>query len=371
MRVTSKMLSEKVLYNIQNALARMQYAQTQVATGKRILKPSDDAIAVSKSLKVKDLLGDNEQYQRNIEDGVGWMDSAEPAIDDTVTLLAELKEIAVAGASDTAGPDERTTLAEQVDGLVRQLVALANTKYDHRYVFAGTYTTTRPYSEVREVTGEAVTLADSEWADLANGTLEEGTVTVRGSSGDVYVEGTDYEVDYGTGLIRRLVGGSIPAGDACEVSYSTEGVSSVVLNVPGTDGALRREVAPAVWEQINTGGEEFLNSDVDVFSLMVDVKNALWKNDGTAVNQALDAIEAASDQVAAALGKVGLARAKFDLAASRLDTQNVNLQALLSSLEDADIAEVMVRLQAERTAYESALAAASSIMSTSLVNFIQ
>jgi flagellar hook-associated protein 3 FlgL len=155
------------------------------------------------------------------------------------------------------------------------------------------------------------------------------------------------------------------------VSYGTEGVCRVDLNVPSTDGAVRREVAPGVWEQINTGGEAFLNSGVDVFELMVEIKNALSKNDGAAVNQALDGIEAASDQVAAALGKVGLARTRFDLAAARLDTQNVNLQALMSGLEDADIAEVMVRLQSERTAYESALAAASSIMSTSLINFIQ
>jgi flagellar hook-associated protein 3 FlgL len=371
MRVTSKMLSEKVLYNIQSALARMQLAQTQVATGKRVLKPSDDAIAVSKSLKVKDLLIDNEQYQRNMDDGLGWMDSAEPAIDDASTLLAELKEIALAGASDTAGRDERRALANQVDGLVRQLVGLANTKYDHRYVFAGTYTTTRPYSAAESVSGEAATLTDSEWTDLANGALEEGSVVVRGSSGTVYVEGTDYEMDYPAGRIRRLATGGIPAGEACQVSYGTEGVCRVDLNVPSTDGAVRREVAPGVWEQINTGGEAFLNSGVDVFELMVEIKNALSKNDGAAVNQALDGIEAASDQVAAALGKVGLARTRFDLAAARLDTQNVNLQALMSGLEDADIAEVMVRLQSERTAYESALAAASSIMSTSLINFIQ
>jgi flagellar hook-associated protein 3 FlgL len=75
MRVTSKMLSEKVLYNIQSALARMQLAQTQVATGKRVLKPSDDAIAVSKSLKVKDLLIDNEQYRRSTTRPPCWRSS--------------------------------------------------------------------------------------------------------------------------------------------------------------------------------------------------------------------------------------------------------------------------------------------------------
>jgi flagellar hook-associated protein 3 FlgL len=371
MRVTGKMLRDKVLYNIQSSLERMQFAQTQVATGKRILKPSDDAVAVSKTLKVRNLLADNEQYQRNMDDGVGWVDSTEPALDAASGLLAELKEIALSGASDTNGADERRALAEQVEGLLEEMVQLANTQYDQRYVFAGTYTLTRPYSATRSISDEPVTLPDSGWTDLTNGKLEMGSVTVRGSSSQVYVEGTDYEIDYTAGRIRRLTTGEIPAGDACQISYGTQGVCRVDLNAPGTDGALRREVAPGVWEQVNIGGEEFLNSGVNAFDLMVRVKNALYKNDGAAVNQTLNDVDTAFDQVSAALGEVGHVRKSFDLAGARLDTQNVNLKAMMSGLEDADLAEVMVRFQAERAAYESALSAAGNIMNTSLINFLQ
>jgi flagellar hook-associated protein 3 FlgL len=371
MRVTNSMLRNKVVYNIQAAFERMQLAQTQVATRKRLLKPSDEPIAVAKTLKIRDLLGDNEQYQSNIDDATGWLDSTEPALDSMSSLIANLKEIALKGASDEKGASEREALGKQVEGLLEELVTLANSRYDQRYIFSGTYTLTKPYSEARSVTDEPVTLADSAWADLSNAQLEQGSVTVRGSSGTVYAEGADYEVDYAAGRIRQLAGGAIPVGETCAVSYGSEGICDVNLEAASTEGAIKREIAPGVWGQINVGGEEVLASNVNLFDLMVRMKNALFKNDGAAVNQTIDEVTGALDQVSAAMGKIGVVRQGFDLASARMDIQNVNLEALKSNLEDADLAEVAVRLQAEQVAYQSALSAASSILNTSLLDFLQ
>ncbi|HVP58687.1 MAG TPA: flagellar hook-associated protein FlgL [bacterium] len=370
MRVTNKMLTDKVIYNIQSAYQRMQVTQTQLATTKRVQKPSDDALAVAKTLKIRDLIGDNEQYQKNIDDATGWLDNTEPALDAISTLVADLKDIAVSGSSDTKSASEREALGKQVEALLQQLVTLGNTQYDQRYVFAGSNTLTKPYDESQSVSDEAVALTDTTWADLANANLQQGSVSVRGSGGGVYTEGVDYEVDYATGRIRRLAGGTMPTGEACRVSYSTDGISSVNLNVASTDGEIKREVAPGVWEQINVGGQEVLSSKVDLFGLMVRIKNALFKNDGTAVNAAINDIGTALDQVSSAMGKVGVARDGFDLASARMDTQNTNLEALKSKLEDTDMAEVAVRLQAEQLAYQSALSAASSILNKSLLDFL-
>jgi flagellar hook-associated protein 3 FlgL len=371
MRVTAKMLSDKVVYNIQSTFERMQQAQSEVATRKRLQKPSDDAIAVAKTLRIRNLLGDNEQYQANVDDATGWLDNTEPVLDSISSIVANLKEVAIEGASDDKSASERQALADQVEGLLEDLVTLANSRYDDRYIFAGTYTLDKPYADARSVTGEGVTLADSGWADLANADLEQGSVTVTGPAGEVYTEGVDYEVDYSAGRVQRLAGGTIPAGAACTVSYGSKGICNVNLQVASTDGAIKREVAPGVWEQINVGGQEVLTKGVDLFNLMVNIKNALAKNDGTAVNKTVDQITAALDQVSTATAKLGVARQGFDLASARMDTQNTNLEALKSTLEDADLAEVAVRLQAEQIAYQSALSAAAKILNTSLLDFLQ
>jgi flagellar hook-associated protein 3 FlgL len=119
------------------------------------------------------------------------------------------------------------------------------------------------------------------------------------------------------------------------------------------------------------GGEEVLNSGVDIFSLLIDVKNSLFRNDGVAVNQALDEIDAAINQISSSLGMIGATRRGFDLAQAKLDTENTNFKALISSLEDADLAEVIVRFQADQTAYEAALAASGTILNTSLLDFLR
>ena len=48
MRVADSVLRELILRNINSALGKLQVIQTQIATGKRVQKPSDDPMAVSK-----------------------------------------------------------------------------------------------------------------------------------------------------------------------------------------------------------------------------------------------------------------------------------------------------------------------------------
>jgi len=62
MRVTGRMVRQKILNNTNTAMERLQFAQTQMATGKRILKPSDDPLSLSKAIRARALLTDSRQY---------------------------------------------------------------------------------------------------------------------------------------------------------------------------------------------------------------------------------------------------------------------------------------------------------------------
>jgi flagellar hook-associated protein 3 FlgL len=370
MRVTGKMIRDKILSNTNRAMENLQFAQTQLATGKRILKPSDDPLGLSKAMKARAVLADDEQYVRNIEDALSWLENTEPAVDDMVTVLTELKEIAVEGANDTKSAEERLVLAAQVEDLIERLMGLGNTEFAGKYVFAGTYTTTPPYSSSSTITDEAVGFPDLEFVELEHAGMVEGSVQITGPIGETYTEGVDYEVDYATGAIRRLGGGTMGATDTYFVSYETEGITSVNLAVPDTDGDLVREIAPGLHEKINTGGEEIFASRLDIFGLLIEVKNHLLRDDGTGVNGKLDEIDAGVDHLASVLSDHGMTQNTFQLAQARLESEMVNMEALISHHEDADMAEVMVRFETEQMAYESALAAAAEIMNTTLINFI-
>jgi flagellar hook-associated protein 3 FlgL len=371
MRVTAAMVRSRILHNMSKTLDVLQVTQTQLATGKRILKPSDDPVATSKALNLRTVLRDNRQFTENIDDASGWMTATEAAVNDMVELLAELKEAAVSGANDTKGEPERAAIAEQVELLLESLVDMANTKYGDRYIFAGTNTLTRPYSAVCSVDAEGFTLVDDEWLALGHTRLESGSVVVSDGVGGTFTEGVDYEVDYARGLIRRLPAGSMSTGAPYTISYTSENITGVNLDAPDTAGLVRREIAQGVYEAINVGGEEVLNSGTDIFGLLMDVRDALYRNDGASVSGSLDTIDAAMDQVNTALGKMGALQRSFDLTRGRLETENANLQALISELEDADMAEVAMKLQNKQTAYEAALATAASILNTSLLNYLK
>ncbi len=370
MRVTAAMVRRRMLYNVSTALEVLQTRQSQLASGKRVMRPSDDPVAISKSLNLKGLLRDNEQFTRNIDDGLGWLTTTEAALQDMVSIVTELKEAAVAGANDAMGADEREALAQQVESLIERLIDSANTKYGDRYVFAGTHTLTKPYSGTYSAE-ETFSFTDDDWLDLGHAGIEPGSVVVSNGLGLVYTEGVDYEIDYADGRIRRLPGGSMATGVGYTVSYDSANITGVRLNVPDTTGLVNREIAQGVREPVNLGGDEILDSGTDVFSVLIDIRDKLYRNDGSGVGAMLDDVEAALDQITTALGKTGAVSKSFALAAARLDTENTNLQALISKLEDADIAELAISLQTKQAAYEAALATAARIMNTTLLNYIR
>ena len=65
--------------------------------------------------------------------------------------LGSAKEAALQGASGTLNADARQSLASVVDQIIATTLDLANSRYNNRYVFSGTMTTTQPYSRAGAV----------------------------------------------------------------------------------------------------------------------------------------------------------------------------------------------------------------------------
>jgi hypothetical protein len=80
------------------------------------------------------------------------------------------------------------------------------------------------------VTDEAITAVLGRWVDLPNRSITAGTVVVTDSPmTETYVEGTDYEINYVTGLLRAIAGGGIADSDALLVDYDSVAVSGVTI----------------------------------------------------------------------------------------------------------------------------------------------
>jgi len=164
MRVTNGMLTGAVIRNIERRLEGIDRRQRQVASGKRLEKPSDDPQDVRAAMELHSDLRGIEQYVKNIENGVSWLQFTESAIGDLEGLLTEARTLAVQGANGTLSESDRQNLAQQANQILESLVSVANRQFQDKYLFGGTRTKNLPYRVQRNGGGEITQVISDQLA---------------------------------------------------------------------------------------------------------------------------------------------------------------------------------------------------------------
>ena len=93
MRITNNMLLNNMMQSLSNNLNRTQTYFNQLSSGKKISLPSDDPIVASKALKLRTDVAEIEQYKRNTDDAMSWMDITEAAMNQMTEVIHRMKEI--------------------------------------------------------------------------------------------------------------------------------------------------------------------------------------------------------------------------------------------------------------------------------------
>lgn len=137
-RVTTQTQMRSAQTNLQANLARMAQLQEQATSLKAIERPSDDPARTADSLTVRAEQRAVTQYARNVDNGNGWLRTADTALAETTNLLNQVRDLTVQGANDGAlSPTAKEAIAARLDGLKDSLLAQANASYLGRSVFAG------------------------------------------------------------------------------------------------------------------------------------------------------------------------------------------------------------------------------------------
>ena len=158
MRVTQGMMVGNFLNNLNNNFKIMDKIQEQMSTGKRINRPSDDPVGVVSSLRLRTGLTEAEKYLSNVDDAKSWLDTTDTALGQAGDILQRVRELTVYGANDTLSQAARDALAKEVHQLREQVVQVANSTYDGRFIFGGFQTTTAPFTGAGVYTGDTGTI---------------------------------------------------------------------------------------------------------------------------------------------------------------------------------------------------------------------
>ena len=143
MRITNGMLITNMMRNYNKNMKDLAKLQEHLASGKKILRPSDDPVAKSRSLKLKADLAYNKQYVSNTDNALSWLESTELALKDLGDVLQRVREMAVKAGSGSLSLEDRAAIADEIQQLQNHVVQLGNATYADRYIFAG-YKTDQP-----------------------------------------------------------------------------------------------------------------------------------------------------------------------------------------------------------------------------------
>ncbi|WP_050008074.1 flagellin N-terminal helical domain-containing protein [Butyrivibrio sp. WCE2006] len=143
MRITNKIMNNNSLYNINNNKVVEDEVNTQMATGKKIARPSDDPVIAIRALRLRSTVSQLEQYyDKNAKDAKSWMDVTEDALSTITDVLTDAIMQANRGANKDLTMADLNTIVTQLDALSKEYYSTGNVDYAGRYVFTGFRTDT-------------------------------------------------------------------------------------------------------------------------------------------------------------------------------------------------------------------------------------
>ena len=129
--------SRSTLANIQRSFVRLDRAQEQVVTGKRVNRVSDNPTDGVSSVINRTLLKRLEQYERNATEADAWLLANDSALADSATSLisARSRLVQVGGAPDAVA---RKAIADELRATAETMIGTANSTKAGRQIFSGT-----------------------------------------------------------------------------------------------------------------------------------------------------------------------------------------------------------------------------------------
>jgi flagellar hook-associated protein 3 FlgL len=102
--------------------------QTEIATGKRILAPSDDPIGAARAAEIGRAQGDETTWTRNVETASALAARSDTVLANLALTVVRAKELMVAAANGTLSADNRAVIASELRGIATEIAALRDTR---------------------------------------------------------------------------------------------------------------------------------------------------------------------------------------------------------------------------------------------------
>ncbi len=151
MKISTSLNYQRALANIQEAQSQVSKTREQVATGKVMVRPSDDPTKIATVENLDRAIAKTDTYSGLLGDLKQRYELEETVLLSGSDILVRLKELAIQSANDTLSIEDRRIVSLEVAGLKKELLNIANTQdVSGNSIFAGGNTGLEPFTTLTD-----------------------------------------------------------------------------------------------------------------------------------------------------------------------------------------------------------------------------
>ena len=407
MRISTNQIYDQNMRSIMQNQGDLAKTQEQLATGKRIITPSDDPVGAAKVLRLTEEIDELTQFQRNNDLVTGSLEQQEAVLTNITNSVNRARTLVIQAGSGALDSPDRKAIGAELEQIKLEIFDLMNTQdADGNYLYAGFQSSNQAFEYNPAAGGNAITFAGDagvSFVQLSNSSEIQSTsngyevfenvlsrfkfsvdpsTTATVNNASVKQQGTfdtffdknydpvnagnnDYRINFlatgqaelvnqGTGAIVESV--AYISGQP----FTIKGMEFEVTAVPGDsiDLSLDAPEKKSMAQTLHEIQVVLNDSSIDSFELQESISDALVGLDNS--------LEKLSLEHASIGSRLNIAESIYE---SNLDME-IAAKAQRSSIQDVDYAEASTEFAKQETALSAALATFPQVSNLSLFNYI-
>lgn len=329
----------------------------KLSSGLRINRAGDDAAGLAISEKMRGQIRGLDQAQRNAQDSISLIQTAEGALNETHSILQRMRELAVQASNDTNSTTDRDEIQKEINQLTDEIDRIANTTEFNTQKLLNGDKKGLVAAEDAKAEIELNTKADIKIDSVTASAAASATIIITRTNSD---------------SVGTYAGGDYTIGDPSSTGATLTNATTVTLG--GTTVTLSGDDLSklAVGESITISVKKAIaaNNDVeDAFSMQIGANSgqnilvgmnsmkaddigvrgsdgkALDVSDYKSATAAIKTINNAIELVSAERSKLGAVQNRLEHTINNLGTSSENLTAAESRIRDVDMAKEMMNFQ--------------------------
>ncbi len=338
-RVSENSSTAALKFALNKTKAKMEDLQLKGSTLKSITKPSDNPVSNVEAMALSSSTSDNIQYLKNSEFALLSLNVTEKSLEELTDILTKAKEIAISQSSDFFNADVRKNVANEVQQLYNQTLAISNKKVGLKHIFSGTNTLTAPFDP--------------------NGVY-------KGDSGHINLE-----------VSRNFFVPTNLNGE--EVFFSSEESGSIENPIQDlgpfdkkSTSKLNRDIASSELENSdhNTASDVPFKTRDNIFSQLAALTSALENNDPKMIQGLLEKFDNSISRLVTLRTKIGSITNSVESSRNVTENENVDHTSRRSSLLDADVVELFSDINKQQAVLKTTYQSTQGVMNQTLMDFL-